>query len=219
MLAVYQLGRGNEPMIEVGSKTLADALYIHRIPRRSWISLKVKGARLCNCILEQRLVRLGQGRPGIAKSIDDGIAAVAAEILQRHLHSRGGLPTFVLSEVQHALNPLYRFTVETFLDDLRNRLLPLHQTLEYRVEHVIRRQRILIRLVLAQLCRRRTGDNAHGNDSTLGAKRAIGTPAVAQLRESIDLGLVKIFDWVESAVHIAIERGVPHGHLRLVAGS
>jgi hypothetical protein len=38
MLAVYQLGRGNEPMIEVGSKTLADALYIHWIPRPTWIS-------------------------------------------------------------------------------------------------------------------------------------------------------------------------------------
>src|SRR3954449_657341 len=38
MFAVYQLGRGSEPMIEVGSSTSADALYICAVSLRGSLS-------------------------------------------------------------------------------------------------------------------------------------------------------------------------------------
>src|SRR5262245_66439819 len=80
--ALYQAGRGSEPMIEVGSVTPADALYIRLLSclpcaeRRS----EIVGLTLRRRGLEQRAVGGGQRRAGIAEAIDDRIAAVAAEI-------------------------------------------------------------------------------------------------------------------------------------------
>src|SRR5215467_14451313 len=103
--AVYQAGRGSEPMIEVGRATPADALYIAypllllgcRISRtENRLPLFWKCSRLeIECFaLGRRLVRqecavgLGQRRAGIAEAVHDRIAAVAAEILERHLDPR-----------------------------------------------------------------------------------------------------------------------------------
>src|SRR5215510_7615342 len=104
--ALYQAGRGSEPMIEVGSVTPADALYIVSslvLPcadRRS----KIEGLALCRRSLEQRAVRSGERRAGIAEAVDDRIAAVAAEILQRHLDPGRRLPALVFGQMEHALD-------------------------------------------------------------------------------------------------------------------
>src|SRR2546430_13068203 len=104
--AVYQAGRGSEPMIEVGSAICAEALYIASslalCPRS-----EIEGFALGRNVLHQRAVGLGQRCAGIAEAVDDGVAAVAAEIPQRHLDAGGRLPALVLGKGQHAPAPLY----------------------------------------------------------------------------------------------------------------
>src|SRR6266487_6132122 len=184
--AVYQAGRGSEPMIEVGSAISAEALYIASslalCPRS-----EIEGFALGRNVLHQRAVGLGQRCAGIAEAVDNGVAAVAAEIPQRHLDAGGRLPALVLGEMQHALDLHDRFAIEALLDDLGDRLLALEQTLEDLVEHVIGRQRVLIGLVLAQLGARRTRENAVGDHRAIGSQRAVGLPAVAQPGQPIDL--------------------------------
>ena len=103
-------------------------------------------------------VRRRQRRAGIAEAVGDRIAAVAAEVLQRHLHARRRLPALVFGDVEQALDlhaPSSRSKpAATIAGD---RLLALDQPLEDGVEHVVGRQRILVLLVLAQLGRRRPG--------------------------------------------------------------
>src|SRR5262250_2000707 len=90
-VAVYQAGRGSEPMIEVGRVTPADALYIRFLSR----FLVVERFAFRGGALQQRGVRLRQRCAGFAEAVDDGVAAVAAEILQRHFHPGGGLAALV----------------------------------------------------------------------------------------------------------------------------
>src|SRR2546430_13100544 len=77
--AVYQAGRGSEPMIEVGSAISAEALYIASslalCPRS-----EIEGFALGRNVLHQRAVGLGQRCAGIAEAVDDGLAAVRAGI-------------------------------------------------------------------------------------------------------------------------------------------
>src|SRR5262245_43343810 len=158
--AVYQAGRGSDPMIEVGRTTPADALYIVSSLRRPPPSpaAEERGERseivrfaLRGRVLYQRLVGLGQGRAGIAEAVDDGIAAVAAEILQRHLDAGRRLPALILGDIEHALDLHDRLAVKAVFDDLGDRLFALDQTFQDLIEHVVGRQRVLIGLVLAQL--------------------------------------------------------------------
>src|SRR5262245_46326749 len=100
-------------MIEVGSVTPAEALYM-ACPYSSEIERFALGRR----VLRQRAVGLGQLRAGIAETVDDGIAAIAAEILQRHLDPGSCLPALVLGKMQHALDLHHRLAVEAFRDDL-----------------------------------------------------------------------------------------------------
>src|SRR5262249_58503448 len=112
--AVYQAGRGSEPMMEVGRAIPADALYIvflacwafPRLPaaqgrreRSEIVRFALRGR-----VLHQRFVGLGQRRAGIAEAVDDGIAAVATAILQRHPHPARPLPALVLRENEPALH-------------------------------------------------------------------------------------------------------------------
>src|SRR5262245_59956021 len=126
-------------MIEVGSAISADALYIASslplCPRS-----EIEGFALRRRILHQSTVGRGQWRTGIAEAVDDGVAAVAAEIPQRHLDAGGRLPALVLGKIQHALDLHNGPAIKTLLDDLGDRLLALDQTLEDLVEDVIGRQ-------------------------------------------------------------------------------
>src|SRR5438128_323635 len=156
--ALYQWGRGSDPMIEVGRVTPADALYIVSSPVSRYGSSRsdaagsiverlALGRRLA--VLEQRAVGLRQRRAGIAEAVDDRIAAVAAEIPQRHLDAGRRLPALVLGEVEHARDLHHGLALEAGLDDLCDWLLVLDEPLKDAIEHVVGRQRILVGLVFA----------------------------------------------------------------------
>src|SRR5580704_17436040 len=51
---------------------------------------------------EQREVGLRQRRAGIAETVGDRIAAIAAEILERYLDAGRGLPALVFGEIDEA---------------------------------------------------------------------------------------------------------------------
>src|SRR2546426_10272120 len=99
-------------MIEVGSAISAEALYIASslalCPRS-----EIEGFALGRNVLHQRAVGLGQRCAGIAEAVDDGVAAVAAEIPQRHLDAGGRLPALLLGKVQPAARPRGALAVET----------------------------------------------------------------------------------------------------------
>src|SRR5499433_3358413 len=180
--AVYQAGRGSEPMMEVGRAIPADALYI--VFLACWASLAFPAAEgrrerseivrfaLRGRVLHQRVVGLGQRRAGIAEAVDDGVAAVAAEILERHLDAGRRLPALILGEIEHALDLHDRLAVEAVLDDLGDRLFAFDQTFEDLIEHVIGRQRVLVGLVLAQFGGGRARQNIVGNYLRAGPERA-----------------------------------------------
>ncbi len=95
---------------------------------------------------------------------------------------------------------------------LRQRLgveVALDQALQDGVEHGIGRQRVGVLLVGAQLGRRRLVEDA------LRDRPAARVAPAAELEHR---GLVDVLQDVEAAVHVAVERGVAHRHLRLVAG-
>ena len=164
------------------------------------------------------IVRPGHRRAGIAEGVGDRIAPVAAEILQRDLHARCGLAPFVFGKVQHTVDLHHGFLVETRGNDRCNRLFELDQAIQDLIQHVVRRQRVLVLLVFAQFRRRRTRQDALGNDDAVRTQGAFRLPAIAQMRQPVNLRLVEVLDRVEAAIHVAIERGVADRHLRLVAG-
>jgi hypothetical protein len=77
---------------------------------------------------------------GIAESVHDRIAPVAAEILQCHLDAGRRLPALVFGEVEHAFDLRHGLAVEAIRDDLRDRLLALDQSLEDGIEYIVGRQ-------------------------------------------------------------------------------
>ena len=108
----------------------------------------------------QLLVGLGQRLAGVAEAVGDRIAAVAAEIPRRDLHARRRLPALVFGEVEQPLDPRHHLgRSKPAATIVGERLLALDQALQDVVEHVVGRQRILVGLVLAQLRRRRLGDD------------------------------------------------------------
>src|SRR5262249_12509209 len=167
--AVYQAGRGSEPMMEVGRAIPADALYI--VFLACWASLAFPAAEgrrersqiirfaRRRRVLPQGGIGLRERRAGIAEAVDDGVAAVAAEVLQRHLDAGRRLPALILGEIEHALDLHDRLALEAVLDDLRDRLFALDQPFEDLIEHVVGRQGVLVGLVLAQLGGRRARQN------------------------------------------------------------
>ena len=119
--------------------------------------------------------------------------------------------------MQHALDLCDRVPVKSFRHDLGDRLLALNQTFEDLVEHIVRRQRVLIGLVLTQLGAGRSRENAVRDHWASGPQGTVGLPAVAQPGKPIHLGLVEILDRIEAAVHVAIERGIADRHFRFIA--
>src|SRR5262245_17231963 len=128
--------RGLRPELKTGDRR--DMGYAFALPRR--VSKVECVARPCPLpALDQRAVGLRQRCPGVAETVDDRVAAVAAEILQRHLDAGRRLPALVLGEVEHAGDLHDGLAVEAFGDDRGDRLLALDQPFEDGVEHVIGR--------------------------------------------------------------------------------
>ena len=98
--------------------------------------------------------------------------------------------------------------VEARARDLLGRQVALHVALDHDVEHLVGRQRVLVRLVGRELRRRRAVDHALRDHEAL---------AVAPVGNAIDQRLHDVLDDREPAGHVAVERGVARGHLALVA--
>ena len=99
--------------------------------------------------------------------------------------------------------------VEACGGDLVDFLPLLDVELEDPVEDVVRRERVLVGLVRAQLGGRRLGHRRLGDDLAL---------AVDPARDAIDHGLVHVAEERQAAGHVAVERAVADGELGLVAG-
>ena len=98
------------------------------------------------------------------------------------------------------------------------RHLALDQAIEDVVEHVVRRQRVLIALAGLELGGRRLGQHILRNDGAFRSETALRPLPIAVARQRIDLGLVEVLDRIEAAIHIAIERGIADRDFRFVAG-
>src|SRR5262249_5936590 len=61
-------------------------------------------------------------------------------------------------------------------------------------------------------------DNIVRNDRTVRSLGAVWLPTVTQTGKSKDLGLVKVLDRIEAAIHIDIKGRIADRHLRFVAG-
>src|SRR5437867_2053142 len=151
-----------------GRLSLENALSLERVRRGA------AGAR------DQLLVGRGKRLAIVAEAVGDGIAAVAAKVLFRHLDARRRLPALVFGNVELPVDPRHHFGREAGCDDRGQRLLALDQPLENSVQHLVWRQRILVGLVFAQLRRRRSRDDVDRNDLARRSQRAVRLPLVAQ---------------------------------------
>ena len=103
---------------------------------------------------------------------------VAAERLRRDAHPGRALAALVLGDVDEARHPPHDGLVVAELDDLAGRAVLLDVRLEDRVEHLVRRQALVVALVGAQLGRRRLGDDGLGDDLAPGP--LVDVPAQAR---------------------------------------
>src|SRR5262249_25482013 len=201
-------------MIEVGRATPADALYI--------VSSLVlsPGSQIVGFALQDRVFRdlavgLRQRRAGIAEAVDNRVAAVAPEILQRHLDPGRRLPALVLGKMQHALDLPDCLAVEAFRGGLCARRLPAGPTcLAFGA-----RPSTAARCARSAGCCAtprggRPGKMAGGAHGAPGPAPPRGLRAVPTPAEPIARGLVETLDRIEPAVHVAIERGVADRHFR-----
>jgi len=90
--------------------------------------------------------------------------------------ARRRLPPLVFGDVEQAVDPRHRLAIESLGHDRGQRLFPLDQPLQDRIEHLVGRQRILVGLVFAQLRGRRPGDDIHRDDFARWAQRAHRLP-------------------------------------------
>src|SRR6185503_3904419 len=105
-------------------------------------------ALLLRCLLAHRNFAL------VAIAIGDGVFATDAESLLGELDTRRGLAALVLGEQHETLDALDQCAVEATLspvDDRGDRKLVLDQAGQHLVEDGIRRKRILVLLIGAQL--------------------------------------------------------------------
>src|SRR5712671_3373118 len=124
------------PATSAGMTVEVDAGYVGNA-----LALKVESFGLARRAgLEQGAVRFRQWRAAVAEAIDDRIAAVAAEIPQRHLDAGRRLPPLVFGEIEQAPDLEHDVAVEARGDDGGDRLLALDQPFQDLVEHVVGRQ-------------------------------------------------------------------------------
>src|SRR5436309_16061247 len=91
------------------------------------------------CSMDQRAVGLRQRLPGVAKMVDDRIAAVATEIPARDLDAGCRLPPLVFGQIEHPLDTRDRCEIEALRDYPRDRLLAFHQPFENWIKYLVRR--------------------------------------------------------------------------------
>ena len=104
---------------------------------------------------------------------------------------------------------MHRCRVEPRGDDGGGGLVAFDVALQDVVEDVIRRQRVLVGLVRTQLGRRRLGEHGIWNHRPSLAR-------VQPARHPVHHRLRHVRDDAEAARHVAVERAVAHGELRLV---
>ena len=118
------------------------------------------------------------------------------------------LPLADPDQAQHAVDG---GGVETGAHNLVARLFLIDMTQQDRIEHVVRRQRIHIFLVLAQLGGRRPADDCRRNHRRTANR-------IAPARQCKDFGLVQVFDRRVAAAHIAVNGGIADRILAFIAG-
>src|SRR5208283_5020469 len=142
---------------------------------------------------DRRVRRLGW-QAGVAEAVDDRVAPVAAEILWPDLDARRRLPALVFGEIEELFDSAHRVRVVALRDDVGDPHLLLDQTVENAVKNGVRRQRILVFLVLAQFRARRLGEDVLGDHLPVRPERPDRLPAVAERAEAEDFHLVEVLD-------------------------
>src|SRR3989337_1240388 len=90
-------------------------------------------------------------------AVGDGHAPVLAESPRGYLHAGRRLPSLILAAIDHAGDPLYKRLRESGSGDLLDRPVLLDIGLQYPVEPIVSRQRVLACLVRAELRSRGLG--------------------------------------------------------------
>src|SRR5713101_7238198 len=138
-------------------------------------------------------------------------APIAAERLRSQFHARRRLPALVLRPVDHGDCALDDVAIEAVPGQLLQRPVVLDVLLEHLVELRIRRQGVLVELVVAQLGARRAVDDALRNQLMTGS-------LVEVARKLEHVRLVDVLQEGEATGHVAVEGCVPDRELRLVTG-
>ena len=104
-------------------------------------------------------------------------------------------------------------------DDLSAGLMLADDAVQNVVENLVGRQGVLVNLAGLKLCARGLGDDIGGDDFITADRQAkdIAVLLIEPLAEAEDFGFGQVGDGSESAVHIAVEGAVAHGHFRFVA--
>src|SRR4051794_21429063 len=95
-----------------------------------------------------------------ARAVSDREAAAAAKGMVADLQNRGGLPAFELALEHHVQNSALDFRLRRMKADGKS----FHGGIQF----VIRRQTVLVFLILAQFGRRRSRQDALGNELLFG---------------------------------------------------
>ena len=106
----------------------------------------------------------------------------------------------------------------TAVDDLLGRAFLFHQAAQHVVQHLVGGQRVLIGLVGPELRARRLLDDRLGNHRPLRPLQSLHPVPVAPAGHLEHVGLVDVLQHRIAAAHVAVESGVAHRHLGLVAG-
>src|SRR3989442_1042692 len=147
----------------------------------------------------------------LAEAVDDRQTPVTPEGPRGDLDADGSLAPLVLVAVDHADDLAHRLRVEAQGDDVGDPPVLLHVSLENGVQPGVGRQRVLVRLVRAQLRGRWAGEDALGDQVTAG-------PLVDVAGDLVDQRLRHVLDHGEAAGHVAVERRIADAVFALVSG-
>src|SRR4030095_12772240 len=136
----------------------------------------------------------------------DRVAPILAESPRCDTDAHGGLAALVLADLDEPYNLGDRLCGITHGHDFTRTPVMLDVRLEDAVEHIVRRQRILVGLGATALRPGRPRDDALRNDAA---------EAVAVMAKPVDERLGDVLQHPEAARHVAIERGGPYRHVLL----